>query len=323
MAGRNLIDIHQHFFTPDYLAALHDAGVGSVDGFPLPEWNLPGAIALMDANEIQTSVLSISAPGLSFAAPAKLATLARSVNEQLAKMVAQHPRRLGAFAILPLPDVDAALREIAYAYDTLKADGIVLFTNINDIYLGDKRLDPVFDELNRRDAVVFVHPVAPTGFDMARLGFPAPSVEYPFDTTRMIMNFIASGTRRRCPRVRMIVAHGGGALPILAPRAARHTARFARIAPPLTLDEVNAAFDSLYYDVTGVSHEHTIDAVVALAPRERLLFGTDHPFMMSNLIPPAIKVLDQSPSIDDATRAALSHGNALKLFPRIAAQFPS
>ena len=201
----------------------------------------------------------------------------------------------------------------------LKLDGIVLFTNINDIYLGDKRFDPVFDELNRRDAVVFVHPVAPPGFDINRLEFPAPAIEFPFETTRMIMNMIGSGTLRRCPRVRMIVAHGGGTLPFLAPRISRNLVRFGKVSPAFTPDEVLAAFRSLYYDVTGVSHRNAIDALLTLAPPDHLLYGSDHPFMLSTLIPPAIDFVMSYPSINETNRQALAFGNALGLFPRIAA----
>jgi predicted TIM-barrel fold metal-dependent hydrolase len=320
MPSRTLVDVHSHFLTDDYLAALDAAGIKeNVDGFPTPDWSTDSALGLMDQWGIKTAVLSISAPGIGFAPAATRRTLARKINDQHAKFVAAHPDRFGGFAILPLPDVDAALKEIEYAYDVLKLDGIVLFTNINDIYLGDKRFDPVFDELNRRDAVVFVHPVAPPGFDISRLDFPAPAIEFPFETTRMIMNMIGSGTLRRCPRVRMIVAHGGGTLPFLAPRISRNLVRFGKISPTFTPDDVLAAFRSLYYDVTGVSHRHAVDALLTLAPRDHLLYGSDHPFMLPALIPPAIDFIMSYPAIDEADRQALAFGNARRLFPRIAA----
>ena len=210
--------------------------------------------------------------------------------------------------------------ELAYALDVLKLDGIVLFTNINGIYLGDKRFDAVFEQLNRRNAVVFVHPVAPPGFDIAHLGFPAPAIEFPFETTRMIMNLIASGTMRRCPRISIIVAHGGGTLPILAPRIARNLIRFGNVSPAFTQEEVLAAFKSLYYDLTAVSHPYAIDALLTLAQTDRLLYGSDHPFMMASLIPPAIQFVYSYSKFDDAARRALSFGSALKLFPRLAAR---
>lgn len=319
MPDRNLVDIHAHFLPPEYSAALDRAGLQSVDGFPTPQWSADSTLALMDQWGIATQILSISAPGINFASAADAPRLTRQINESNAKLVAQHPKRFGGMAILPLPDVDGALKEIEHALGTLKLDGIVLFTNINGIYLGDPRFDPVFDELNRRDAVVFVHPVAPPAFDIDRLGFPAPTMEFPFDTTRMIMNLVASGTLRRCPRVRIIVAHGGGTLPVLAPRMSRSLVRFGKAKPGFTPEEVEAAFKSLYFDVTAVSHKNAIDALLTLAPADRLLYGSDHPFMLSHLIPPAIDFILSYPAIDEAKRQALSYGNARKLFPRLAA----
>ena len=161
---------------------------------------------------------------------------------------------------------------------------------------------------------------APPGFDMDRLGFPAPMIEFPFETTRMIINLIASGTLRRCPDVRIIVAHGGGTLPFLTHRIARNIVRFGKITPAFTPEEVMAALKSFYFDLTAVSHPFAIDALLTLAPPERLLYGSDHPFMLPTLIPPAIDFVYSYPKIDNATRKALSNGNALKLFPRLASQ---
>ncbi|MGZ5867828.1 MAG: amidohydrolase family protein [Xanthobacteraceae bacterium] len=319
MPNRNLIDVHAHFFTADYLAAMRASGLKNVDGFPLPDWSVDGALALMDQCGIATQLLSISAPGIDFVPADTARTLARKINDENARLVSQHPTRFGSLAILPLPDVDGALREIEHALDTLKLDGIVLFTNIRGIYIGDKRFDPVFDELHRRNAAVFVHPVAPPGFDINQLGFPAPAIEFPFETTRMIMNMIASGTTRRCPNVRVIVAHGGGTLPFLAPRISRNLVRFGKTSSAFTPDEVQKAYRSFYFDLTGVSHANAIDALLTLAPADRLLYGSDHPFMLVNLIPPAIEFVLSSPKIDEPTRRALSFDNARRLFPRLAA----
>lgn len=321
MPEHNLIDIHAHLLNDDYVAAMRAAGMTSVDGFPTPQWNPDAHLALMDNSGIKTSMLSISAPGIDFVPPPEQPGLARKVNEYEAKLAAQHPSRFGGLAILPLPNVDAALRELEYALDTLKLDGVVLFTNIGGIYLGDERFDSVFDELNRRKTSVFVHPVAPPGFNIDKLGFPAPTIEFPFDTTRMIMSMITSGTVRRCPDVRMIVAHGGGTLPFLAPRIARHLSRFSKARPAFTEDEVFASFRWFYYDLTGVSHTNAIDALLTLAPADKLVYGSDHPFMLSSLIPPAIDFVLSSPKIDDTTKRALSFGNAVKLFPRLAPYF--
>ena len=315
-----LIDVHHHLLTDRYLAAMRSAGITNVEGFPIPSWSLDTALELMDRCRISAALLSISAPGINFVHGENSRRLARELNEEQARFVGQHPTRLGALAILPLPDVDAALNEISYALDTIGLDGIVLFSNIAGIYLGDQRFDAIFDELHRRKAVIFVHPVAPPDFDMTRLGFAASAIEYPFDTTRMIMNLIASGTLRRCPSLRIIVAHGGGTLPFLVPRITRNLTRFGKVSPPLTPEEVAAAFRSFYFDVTAVSHRHSIDALLTLAPADRLLYGSDHPFMIPSLIPAAIEFLNTDPRIDSASRQAVTFQNALALFPALAAR---
>ena len=311
-----LIDIHAHFLTGNYLAAMRAAGIDTVDGFPLPDWSPETAIALMDRCGIETQILSISAPGIEFVTGEAARSLARDVNDELAGIVARHPGRFRGFGLLPLPDIDGALREVAHVLDVLKFDGLGFYTNFAGIYPGDSRLDPLFEELNRRNAVVYVHPVAPPGFDMARLEFPAPTIEYPFDTTRMILNLVSSGTLRRFPNVRMIVSHGGGTLPFLVPRIARHMVRFARV--PVTADEVMADFRSCYFDITAVSHPHAIDALLSIAPKDRLLYGSDHPFMLPSAIPQGVEFLAKSPKFDEATRRAVSYQNAQRLFPNLA-----
>jgi predicted TIM-barrel fold metal-dependent hydrolase len=310
-----LIDIHAHFLTKTYLDAMHEAGVQDVDGYPMPDWSPDSAIAHMDRWGIQTQILSISAPGIDFVRGEAARRLAHTINEELAGIVARHPGRFRGFGILPLPDVDGAMREVEHALDVLKFEGLGLYTNFGGIYPGDSRLDPLFDELNRRRAVTYVHPVAPPGFDMARFGYPAATIEYPFDTTRMITNLVSSGTMRRFPDLRMIVSHGGGTLPFLVPRIARHTARFARV--PVTPDEIIADFKSFYFDVTAVSHPHAIDALLAIAPKDRLLYGSDHFFMLPSAITQGVDFLKNSPKFDDATRRAVSYENAQRLFPRL------
>jgi predicted TIM-barrel fold metal-dependent hydrolase len=216
----NRIDVHSHFLPPDYLAAMRNAGIRDVDGYPLPQWTVESGLAAMDQNGIGAAVLSVSSPALGFVDGDAARELARSVSESARALITAHPDRFGAFALLPLPDVDASLREIAHALDTLGLDGVGVLTNYAGAYLGDRRFAPLFDELQRRKAVVFIHPTQPPGFAGLSLGLPAPVLEYPFDSTRAINSLILSGTLSRCPDVRFIVSHGGGTIPYLAPRFA-------------------------------------------------------------------------------------------------------
>jgi predicted TIM-barrel fold metal-dependent hydrolase len=311
-----LIDIHAHFLTKSYLDAMREAGVDSVDGFPMPDWSPDSAIAHMDQWGIATQILSISAPGIDFVSGEVARKLTRTINEELAAIVARRPDRFRGFALLPLPDVEGALREIEHALDVLKLEGIGLYTNYSGIYPGDARLDPLFAELHRRKAVTYVHPVAPPGFDTARFGYPAATLEYPFDTTRMITNLVSSGTMRRFPDFRMIVSHGGGTLPYLVPRIARHTLRFARV--PATPDEIMADFRKFYFDTTAVSHPHAIDALLAIAPKDHLLYGSDHPFMPQPAITQGVDFLATTSKYDEALRRAVGCENAQRLFPALA-----
>ena len=172
----------------------------------------------MDRNDIDVAYLSVSAPGVGMDTAAATARLARECNEGQTRIRADHPRRFGVFAALPLPDVDTTLREIAYAFDTLKVDGVGMMTNYDGVHIGDPRFWPVFDELNRRTAIVCVHPTMPFDFT----GVPnvsASTLEFPFETTRAIISMLVHGTAARCPDTRMIWPHAGGAISALAGRA--------------------------------------------------------------------------------------------------------
>src|SRR5688572_25907513 len=195
------IDIHHHFAPPAWVTA--------VKGKPLLQpanttWTPEKSIEDMDRGGVAASMVSITNPGLWFGDAPMTRQLARACNEYGAKLVQQHPARFGLFAALPLPDVDGTLAEIAYAYDSLKADGIGLFTSYGDTWLGNARFRPVIEELNRRNAVVHVHP---TAANCCRNLSYAPgvgpgSMEYGTDTTRAITGICFSGDAARFPNIR-------------------------------------------------------------------------------------------------------------------------
>ncbi len=316
----NLIDVHAHLFTDGYLARMHSEGAVDVGGFPIPDWSLADTLAVMDEHAIAASLLSISAPGLEFVRGADAVELARAINEEQAGMVSRHPARLGALAILPMDDPDAALRELERALDGLQLDGVVLFSNIGGKYLGHRDFAALFDELNRRRATVFVHPVEPPGFDQTLLGYPAPTIDFPFDSTRMALSLIGSGTLRRCPEVKIIVPHGGGTIPYLAIRMARSVQRFSGIEPPMSVADALAAFGSFYYDLTAATHPTAMDGLLRITGVDHLLFGADFPFMPASFIGPAKAAIAAHPAFDAAALGAIAHGNAARLFPRLAAR---
>lgn len=215
------IDVHQHFLPEVYGQALAKAGLRTVDGgMPVPAWSAEAAIAMMDRQQIETAMISLSSPSTHFLAPGQRAGLARQVNEAGAALVAAHPGRFGYFATLPMPDVAASLAEMTHAFEVLGGDGVILESNIDGTYLGAPDFAPIFAELNRRGATLFLHPTSPACFEAVGLGRPAPLLEFPLDTTRTLVDLLYARTLQTHPDIQVIVPHGGAALPALVARIA-------------------------------------------------------------------------------------------------------
>ena len=188
------IDIHNHIVPKEYVALLAGKGITTSGGIHFPEWSPERTIARMDEQNIAVAMTSISAPGVYVGDIGFARDLARRCNEISARLVSDHPQRFGALAVLPLPDVRGALKELEFAIDTLNLDGVALLTSVGDKYLGDPAFDPLFEELNRRKLVVYTHPNIPPGSDVPKLGWPAPLIEFVFDTTRAVTNLVLNGT---------------------------------------------------------------------------------------------------------------------------------
>ncbi|MFI1308712.1 amidohydrolase family protein [Streptomyces albidoflavus] len=214
MTRTGLVDVHAHFVTDGYVAAARSAGIDHPDGMPgWPSWSVEEHLALMDRAGIDRSYLSVSSPAVHFGDDAAAArTLAREVNTFGAGVRDAHPDRFGHFASLPLPDVEGALAEAVHALDVLGADGVTVETNHHGHYLGDPLFEPLWAELDRRGAVVFVHPTSPPHADAVALGRPRPMLEFLFDTARTASDLLFRGVLTRHPRVRWLLTHGGGAL---------------------------------------------------------------------------------------------------------------
>ena len=307
----HIIDVHSHYFPPPYLDAMRKAGKGKIDGWAIPAWSVDDAFAAMETYGVTSQILSIGTPGLDFVNGREQArSLARELNEYGASLIQTHPSRFGAHAVLPLtgstPDIDGALDELAYALDTLQLDGVALLSNYDGLYLGSPRLDPLFDELNRRSAVVFVHPNRPPNFEPISVGLTPSLVEYPFDSTRMAVNLLRTGTIERCPDIKLIVAHGGGTIPFLHPRLG------IALGP-----ERAALLASFYYDMTAATLPGQVAALTEFAKPDRLLMGFDFPFMRPAMNVPFLAAL-KGPHLSDEQRSAILNDNPLRLFPRLA-----
>src|ERR1700716_3044061 len=214
-----LVDFHAHFLTERFVQEAQSAGVVHPDGMPgWPNWSIAEHEQLMADTGVRRAVLSISSPGVYFGDQDASVALSRHVNEYAAAICREKPAKFGFFASLPLPAVEAAADEAAYAIDTLGATGVALLTNTAGHYLGDPALDPLWELLDRRHALAFVHPTSPPNAAAIKLDLPRPMLEFMFETTRTVTDLMFSGVIDRSPGVRFVIPHGGAALPILADR---------------------------------------------------------------------------------------------------------
>jgi 6-methylsalicylate decarboxylase len=306
------IDAHAHILPPDYRAELERR---SLMAFPLPPWSPEMLDDLMARHAIDAAVIGLSPPGVFFGDQGLADELARLVNERIAEHVRAAPERFAGLAFLPLPDVDRALAELAYALDELGLDGVTLLSNVAGTYLGDPAWDPLFDELDRRGAYVFLHPtVAPGGPPLPE--HPVWLYEFPFDTTRALANLIFSGTLERCPNVRLQVSHLGGTAPFLAHRIAsleaREPERAAR-APAGAIEYLRG----LWYDTGLSNHDLPARPTIDLAGADRVVFGTDWPY--AALPDAGDPAPDLGAGLDPGARERIDAANAAALVPRLAA----
>ena len=267
------IDVHYHVTPPALIQALGAQPFANAAS----SWTLDQRLMDMERNGVSTALCSIAPQGDPFRDPSKAVQLTRECNEYFARLAADHPGRFGVFASLPLPNVEAALREMDYALGTLKADGIALFTNYGDKWLGDPAFDAVFDELNRRKAVLFTHPNTANCCRNLLPNVGDGTIEWGTDTTRAIANLLFSGTAARCPNVRITFSHGGGTMPYLVERfeAVAKSARFASQFP----GGFAAAAGKFYYDTAWTTNPEAMGALSKLVPISQILFGTDFPYL--------------------------------------------
>ena len=314
-----IIDAHSHFLPPTYARALAEQGLVTLDGgFPVPQWSEEKALAHMDKHNIEASMLSVSSPTVSFLKEASARErLAREVNEFSGALVKRRPSRFGAFATLPMPDVAASLTEIGYALDVLQLDGVVMETNVHGIYLGDPKLDPIFAELNRRRATLFLHPTSPPCLEAVGLGRPAPILEFPLDTTRTVTDLIFAGTLTRYPDIRMIIPHAGGALTAIAERIAGFSGLpFLKQRPAGGAAEVNRVLASLHYDLAGFASNGAIERLRRITSLTNILFGSDFPFTPPAGVDANVEGFRSLAGLTVTEHEAMARGNARRLFPR-------
>jgi aminocarboxymuconate-semialdehyde decarboxylase len=310
------VDLHHHML-PDFFWQATNAGDHPVGGVAPPPWSRAGALSFLDDAGIDVAVTSISTPGVHTGDDAAAGALARRCNELAAELIRDHPDRFGGFACLPLPDVDAALVELAYALDELRLDGVVLFSNARGVYLGDPVLKPLFDELQRRAAVVFVHPNPSPDPSAHALGLPDSLVDYPADTTRAVAQLHYSNTFARTPDVKYVLSHAGGTVPYLA-------GRFAVIDEMGVIPGAEArasaadTFRRLYWD-TALSWSDPVPNMLRdVVGIDHVVFGTDYPYLRRDLAVSCRARIETSAALSAAERTAILGGTATTLIPRLA-----
>lgn len=313
------VDVHTHFIPQSYIKALQEVGITPKEvGFPLAPWNTQERLDLQEKDGIATEMLSLSSPGLRYFQGEQAVKLCHGFNDELAELVRQNPKRFGGLATLPLPDVDASLAEITRAYDELKLDGIIIMSNYDSLYPGDSKFAPVLEELNRREAVVFIHPTEAAGNAQLTFGYPAPLVEYPAETTRTVINLLDTETITHYPKIRWVVSHGGGTLPLLIKRIQELFPWKRHLDPAETAKKVAEEIASIYWDTAIVCYEAPLLAIQASHPASKLVMGFDLPFYPTDQVAVAKKNLEGFKGFSSAEKQAIDFGNAHALFPRVA-----
>ena len=331
LSSLRLIDVHHHVVLPEYEQALVRSGAGDPSR-PFRKNDGPEIVCEKMAElGIAGAVLNpLSVAGVHHGDDANARYLTRSVNEALARFASAAPQRLGFFATLPLPDVDGALREMAHALDTLGADGVVLLSHQNGVYVGDPSCEPLYAEMNRRRVVCFVHPTIPPYLpDGLNLRLWPAYIEYAFDTTRVAANLIYHAFMRKYPDIKWILAHAGGAFPYLSLRLRlMEELETKGRKPPFPTVGAGAPFhervpegvtpylDKFYFDVALSGADAPMAALTALAPADRIFYGSDWPFVEKSFVVEQQENLLRIPHFAGTRFAAMERGNALRLLKR-------
>lgn len=314
-----VIDVHHHSVPDQYVKEMNRLNYNPSHGKGFPRWSPQTTIDVMDQYGIAASVTSVSSPGVYIGDKNSALSLARNLNEYSAKVSQQYSTRLGYFAILPMPLVEDSIKEALYALDELNADGIVLLASSGEKFLGDPDFDELMAELNKREAVVFIHPnVHPTS-DQLALDIPGFYLEFMFDTTRAVTNLIYSGTMEKYQKIKWIVAHAGATLPYLTWRLS-----LANVESPEVMEKaprgVAAYLKTLHYDTALSPSPTTMASLLQLVEPTQILFGSDFPFAPDPLVGLELKEINQNPLLDDQMRKVIYRDNALRLFPRFATE---
>lgn len=314
VSGNGRIDVHHHLIPPVFADAMARRGLSKVAGASLPLWTVEDSLGVMDTNGIESSILSLSAPGVYFGEAASAVHLSRGCNEFAADLCTRFPGRFGSFAVLPMPLTEAACTEAVFALDTLKAEGVVLLGSSNGKFLGDPDFDELMSELNSRSATVFVHPNLHPSSETLGLHTPGFLVEFVCDTTRAAVNLMLSGTMEKYPKINWILAHAGGFLPYAAWRIS-----LANALPELSERAPQGVLTYLrrfYFDTALSPSAYSMAVLKELVEPSHVLFGSDFPFAPGSLTELQVQTLKESQIWSPDIKAGIDRRHALSLFPK-------
>ncbi len=304
------IDVHHHLMYPGYLEEVGGRRAGSTF-----KWSPAMSIEDMDKSGIAASILSLIQPSASIGDVEKGRRVARLSNEFGAQLARDYPGRFASFATIPLLDAEGSLKEIQYALDTLKADGISLMTSYQDKYLGDASFAPIWEELNRRKAVIYTHPLSPDCCRNIKSEVPPAVVEYATDTTRTIASLVFSGTAARYPDIRWIFSHSGGTMPFLLSRFTRHEIDMKEKANERVPKGVMYELKRFHYDTAQGNHAGALAALMKIVTPSQVLYGTDFPFRDGAEETGGLSAF----RFEAKDLRAIERDNALKLLPTLKA----
>ena len=293
------VDVHTHIIIPEYVEMLKAHGAELEETFPLPEWDAGRHIAFMDSAGIRTAVLTMPAPQPYYGDAEESAECIRRVNEVSARVKQDYPDRFKFCAALPLPDVDAAIREAIYALDTLGADGVKLATNSRGQYLGDEELDPLMEVLNERHAVIIIHPHRPTPYPERIIATtPLAMYEYPAETTRAVVNMLARNVLVRYPNLKVVVPHCGSFLPLALPRMKSILTAMVAQGYMQPIDwEGNLS--RLYFDLAGNPTPEVLHSLLTITSPDHILYGSDYPYLPDAVLKANLQRLKQALASDE------------------------
>jgi len=309
MAALTRIDVHHHFVPPAYRDEMNKKRPMQPC---MQSWTIQNSIDDMDKAGTQIALVSITTPGLYFGHVEEARKLSRLCNDYAMEMIRNHPGRFGLFAAIPWPDVEGSLKEVEYALDTLKADGICMFTSYGDRWLGHNDFNPLFEELNRRKAIVYVHPHAAACCIDLIAEVNESIIEYGTDTTRTINSLIFTGSSTRYPNIQWIFSHAGGTMPFLIERMV-NLAKLPHVAAKLP-NGLMHELKRFYYDTAQASNGVALGALKAVAGAGQIVFGTDYPYRLS------IEHVDgvAGAGLTKDEMIGIDHRNALRLLPNLA-----